>query len=76
MGGTGVLMQGGIHPDLKIDWFERLFSGIKQRFPQIWLHCLTASEVLAIAKYSELSAARHHHPSARRGPRFHPRRRR
>jgi 2-iminoacetate synthase ThiH len=34
MGGTGVLMQGGIHPDLKIDWFERLFTGIKQRFPQ------------------------------------------
>jgi cyclic dehypoxanthinyl futalosine synthase len=55
MGGTGVLMQGGIHPDLKIDWFERLFSGIKQRFPQIWLHCLTASEILAIAKYSDIS---------------------
>jgi cyclic dehypoxanthinyl futalosine synthase len=55
MGGTGVLMQGGIHPDLKIEWFERLFGGIKQRFPQIWLHCLTASEVLAIAKYSGLS---------------------
>jgi cyclic dehypoxanthinyl futalosine synthase len=54
MGGTGVLMQGGIHPDLKIDWFERLFRGIKERFPQIWLHCLTASEVLAIAKYSGL----------------------
>jgi len=54
MGGTGVLMQGGIHPDLKIDWFERLFTGIKQRFPQIWLHCLSASEVLAIAEYSEL----------------------
>src|SRR6202034_166060 len=55
MGGTGVLMQGGIHPDLKIDWFERLFTGIKQRFPQIWLHCLSASEVLAIAEYSQLS---------------------
>ncbi|HZQ92134.1 MAG TPA: CofH family radical SAM protein, partial [Terriglobales bacterium] len=54
MGGTGVLMQGGIHPDLKIDWFESLFTGIKQRFPQIWLHCLSASEVLAIAEYSEL----------------------
>jgi cyclic dehypoxanthinyl futalosine synthase len=54
MGGTGVLMQGGIHPDLKIDWFERLFTGIKQRFPQIWLHCLSASEVLAIAEYSGL----------------------
>src|SRR5260370_15047079 len=55
MGGTGVLMQGGIHPDLKIDWFERLFTGIKERFPSIWLHCLSASEVLAIAEYSELS---------------------
>ncbi|MGB6194560.1 MAG: radical SAM protein, partial [Terracidiphilus sp.] len=54
MGGTGVLMQGGIHPDLKIDWFESLFTGIKQRFPQIWLHCLSASEVLAIAEYSNL----------------------
>ena len=48
-------MQGGIHPDLKIEWFERLFGGIKQRFPEIWLHCLSASEVLAIAEYSNLS---------------------
>src|SRR5271165_1685517 len=55
LGGTGVLMQGGIHPDLKIDWFESLFTGIKQRFPRIWLHCLSASEILAIAEYSELS---------------------
>ena len=55
MGGTGVLMQGGLHPDLKIDWFERLLRGIKQRFPQIWLHCFSASEILAIAEYSELS---------------------
>ena len=55
MGGTGVLMQGGLHPDLKIDWFERLFRGIKERFPRIWLHCLSASEVLAIAEYSDLS---------------------
>src|SRR6201994_2614069 len=55
MGGTGVLMQGGIHPDLKIDWFERLFTGIKERFPQIWLHCLSASEILAVAEYSEIS---------------------
>lgn len=55
LGGTGVLMQGGLHPDLKIDWFERLFRGIKQRFPKVHLHCLSASEILAIAEYSELS---------------------
>src|SRR6202008_1396379 len=55
LGGTGVLMQGGLHPDLKIDWFERLFTEIKKRFPQVHLHCLSASEILAIAEYSELS---------------------
>src|SRR3984885_15017269 len=54
-GGAGVLMQGGVHPDPRIGLFERLFTGIKQRFSQIWLHCLSASEVLAIAEYSELS---------------------
>jgi cyclic dehypoxanthinyl futalosine synthase len=78
MGGTGVLMQGGIHPDLKIDWFERLFKGIKQRFPQIWLHCLSASEVLAIAEYSDLDlrtpsrgcATRDSTPSPAAAPRF------
>lgn len=55
MGGTGVLMQGGIHPDLKIEWFERLLKGIRARFPQVWLHCFSASEILAIAEYSNLS---------------------
>ena len=52
LGGTGVLMQGGLHPELKIDYFERMFSGIKQRFPQVHLHCFSACEILAIAEYS------------------------
>ncbi len=55
MGGTGILMQGGINPDLKIEWFEDLFRGIKQRFPKIHLHCLSASEILGIAEFSNLS---------------------
>jgi len=55
LGGTGVLMQGGLHPDLKIDWFERLLRGIKDRFPKVHLHCFSASEIIAIAEYSELS---------------------
>ena len=33
MGGTGVLMQGGLHPDLKIDWFERLLTGHQAALP-------------------------------------------
>src|SRR3984893_11153418 len=55
LGGTGILMQGGLHPDLKIDWHEKMLRGIKERFPKIHLHCYSASEVIAIAEYSNLS---------------------
>jgi len=55
LGGTGVLMQGGLHPDLKIDWHEQLLRGIKERFPKVHLHCYSASEIIAIAEYSGLS---------------------
>lgn len=54
LGGTGILMQGGLHPDLKIDWYEDLFRSIKQRF-RIHLHCLSAPEVTNIAELSGLS---------------------
>jgi cyclic dehypoxanthinyl futalosine synthase len=54
VGGTGILMQGGLHPDLKIDYYEQLLSGIKKRF-NIWTHCLSAPEVLNIADVSGLS---------------------
>jgi cyclic dehypoxanthinyl futalosine synthase len=54
LGGTGVLMQGGLHPDLKIEWYEDLFRSIKRRFP-IHLHCLSAPEVTNIAQVSGLN---------------------
>ena len=54
LGGTGILMQGGLHPDLKIEWYEDLFRSIKQRF-RIHLHCLSAPEVTNIAEISGLS---------------------
>src|SRR6202167_3875682 len=38
LGGTGVLLQGGLHPDLKIDWYEAMLGGLKQRFSQWHLH--------------------------------------
>ena len=46
---------GGLHPDLPFQYFLDLCSGLKQRFPQVHLHCYSASEVIAIAEYSELS---------------------
>ena len=54
LGGTGVLMQGGLHPDLKIEWYEDLFRSIKARYA-IHLHALSAPEVTNIAEVSGLS---------------------
>jgi cyclic dehypoxanthinyl futalosine synthase len=53
LGGTALLLQGGHHPGLRIDWYEDLFGDIKARYP-IHLHALSPSEVLHIAKYSKL----------------------
>jgi cyclic dehypoxanthinyl futalosine synthase len=53
MGGTGVMLQGEVTPALTISWFDGLFRRIKQRFPAIWLHSLSASEILAIAEQSQ-----------------------
>jgi cyclic dehypoxanthinyl futalosine synthase len=54
LGGTGILMQGGLHPDLKIEWYEDLLRSIKQRF-DIWCHCFSAPEIVNIAEVSGLS---------------------
>lgn len=54
LGGTGVLMQGGLHPELPIEWYEELFRAIKKRF-RIHLHCLSAPEVQNIAQISGLT---------------------
>jgi cyclic dehypoxanthinyl futalosine synthase len=54
LGGTGILMQGGLHPDLKIEWYEDLLRSIKQRF-DIWCHCFSAPEIVNIAQVSGLA---------------------
>jgi cyclic dehypoxanthinyl futalosine synthase len=55
LGGTGVLMQGGLNSDLKIEWYEDLLSSIKERFPAIHLHCFSAPEIGCIAEVSGLT---------------------
>jgi cyclic dehypoxanthinyl futalosine synthase len=55
LGGSGVLMQGGLHPDLRIEYYENMLSSIKQRFPQVHLHCFSAPEITCIAEVSGLS---------------------
>jgi cyclic dehypoxanthinyl futalosine synthase len=55
VGGTGVLMQGGLYPDLRIEYYEDLMRSLKQRFPQVHLHCFSAPEILCIAEVSGLT---------------------
>lgn len=53
--GIQILMQGGLNPKLKIDYFENLFRHLKDKYPRIWLHVLSAPEINYIAKVSGLS---------------------
>ena len=54
LGGTGLLMQGGHHPDLGIEYYEDLFRSIKLRY-RIHLHALSPSEVQHVARRSHLT---------------------
>jgi len=56
LGGTGLLMQGGHHPDLGIDFYEDLFRSIKERYA-VHLHALSPPEVQHISRRSKLSIA-------------------
>jgi cyclic dehypoxanthinyl futalosine synthase len=54
IGGTALLMQGGHHPDLGIDFYEDLFRSIKERYT-IHLHVLSPPEIQHIARRSKLT---------------------
>ena len=54
LGGNQILLQGGLHPDLGIEYYEELFRWIKASYP-IWIHGLSPAEVKHICRVSGLS---------------------
>jgi cyclic dehypoxanthinyl futalosine synthase len=54
LGGDQILMQGGLHPDLKLDWYEELLHDIKARFPQVNIHGFSPPEIFAFTKVNKL----------------------
>jgi cyclic dehypoxanthinyl futalosine synthase len=54
LGGNQILLQGGLHPDLGIDYYEELFRWIKASYP-IWIHGLSPAEVKHVCKVSALT---------------------
>lgn len=54
LGGTGVLMQGGLHPDFNIEWYEDLLSTLHAKYPNFQLHCFSPPEIHNISLISGL----------------------
>ena len=55
IGGTQILFQGGVHPNLKIDYYEDLVNHIHTKYPQITIHGFSSIEIDFIAKVSKIS---------------------
>ncbi|OGW36907.1 MAG: dehypoxanthine futalosine cyclase [Nitrospirae bacterium RBG_13_39_12] len=56
LSGTQVMLQGGINPDLKIDYYTRMFEGIKSKF-NIRIHSLSPPEIVHIGESAGISVA-------------------
>jgi len=54
LGGTGVLMQGGLHPDFDIEWYEDLLRTLHAKYPNFQLHCFSPPEIHNISLISKL----------------------
>ena len=55
LNGTGILMQGGVHPELPLSYYEELLGYLRERYPEIHLHAFSPPEVKFIAKLERLS---------------------
>jgi len=54
VGGTQILFQGGVHPKLKIEWYEDLVEHIHTKYPDVNIHGFSAIEINYIAKISKI----------------------
>ena len=53
VGGDQILLQGGMHPGLPLEWYEELLQDIKRRFPQVNVHGFSPPEIHALVKLSK-----------------------
>ena len=55
LGGNQILLQGGMHPQLKLEWYEEMLGDIKSHFPQVNIHGFSPPELYAFTKLNRLS---------------------
>jgi cyclic dehypoxanthinyl futalosine synthase len=54
LGGEQILLQGGLHPEYQLQWYEDLLRDIKARFPRINIHGFSPPEIYHFTKVSKL----------------------
>ncbi len=54
-GATQIMIQGGVNPDLRIEWFEGLFDRVSAEYPQVDIHSLSVSEINGLSKVEGLT---------------------
>jgi cyclic dehypoxanthinyl futalosine synthase len=54
LGGDQILLQGGMHPDLELPWYENLLRDVKRRFPAINVHGFSPPEIHHVSQRSRL----------------------
>lgn len=55
LGGNQILLQGGLHPELGLDYFTDLFGWLKEEFPGLHLHALSPPEIVHLARKEGIS---------------------
>ncbi len=54
LGGQQILLQGGLHHEFKLDWYEAMLRGIKREFPQVNIHGFSPPEIYHFTKLNNL----------------------
>ncbi len=54
LGGDQILLQGGLHPQLSLEWYEDLLRSMKEKFPQVNIHGFSPPELWHFHKISKL----------------------
>jgi cyclic dehypoxanthinyl futalosine synthase len=55
LGATQIMIQGGVNPELRIEWYEELFDRVRSEFPRVDIHSLSVSEITGLAKVENLT---------------------
>lgn len=55
LGGNQILLQGGLHPKYKLDWYEEMLTDIKSKFPEVNIHGFSPPELHHFTKVNKLT---------------------